>query len=207
MHQSHSEVALLSATSIVPNALVSNVVPIIKFINNKLMPGIGPIASFSSGMLGSASTENPSDAPDGETKAMRKELGKVTMKYVFEENTEGPGQEAMFCIRRGPKDMWGPWEDYDKGVRMITEQEASLDTRKPNGERAKLRVHAFFAESDALIGKKGADWFDSCWKEGNKEGQILYTSETVPDTGHDSIVDLEKGVTERIFEEVVASFA
>ena len=90
---------------------------------------------------------------------------------------------------------------------MIVQQEARLAAEHASGERQKLRVKVYLAESDMMTGKQGGEWFDNCWRPEVLEERIDYESCTVPGTNHDSIGNMEFGIVSRICGDVVKSFA
>jgi hypothetical protein len=78
--------------------------------------------------------------------------------------------------------------------------------REDDGEEvktpAKLAVDIYYAESDGLIGKKGAEWVEKCWAAERLDGEVDYQSETVEGTGHENIASIETGVLQQILGEV-----
>ena len=116
--------------------------------------------------------------------------------------------------------------------RAETEAEASKDEDNNNDNTdTRLHIHAFFAASDMLIGPGGKTYFDACFTDIDAtptspsnsttstrastgevradtskpriDQSIRYESEVVPETNHETIVELLKGVVGRVFEEVV----
>ena len=137
------------------------------------------------------------------------------MSYVFEENINGANQEAMLCLRRGFREdqtAWSLFEDYDEGVRKIADSEtnrtAILTQTEPElqHQRQKLKVRAYFADEDSMVGPQGAQWFEKCWQQQGVSKAVDYESKTVPDSGHDTIVESEKGIVAEVFNAIVQSF-
>jgi hypothetical protein len=143
------------------------------FINNKVMPS----ASWSGGLLSSAaslfSSSASTDIPgteisasttpaerygvDGET---AKAIDELSMKYRFAEDITGVNDEAKLCLRKCEDADWGEAQDYAACIRSIAQNERTLQQQNPGG--AKLKVQAFFSDSDIMIGKRGQEYFEQC---------------------------------------------
>ena len=131
---------------------------------------------------------------DGETRAVDERI----MEYALLENVEGVSQEALFCVKRGSDNMWG-WRDYDVVIPMLKEREV----REGGGRGERLTLDVFFAESDHSSGKKGAEWFDKCWKTSLEDGGwVDYHSRTMPGTNHETIMRVGFGAIEAVFETI-----
>lgn len=122
---------------------------------------------------------------------LQKELSSQTLKTMLGENMVGADSEALCCLRKGPAGLWGECDDYTVFVKKLAEIERSrlADQAGVNGE--KLRIRAYFAETDAMIGKKGQSYMEGCWKgnEGDEFQDVLdFTTTTVKETDHDSVV-------------------
>lgn len=104
-------------------------------------------------------------------------------------------------MQREGKD-WGVYSSLPSCIDLLrsTYTPQSLD----GSSTPTLTLRAYFAESDALIGKGGQKYFEKCWKEGNVEGEgtVRFEAKIVEGTDHDSIVLAEKGVLEQVFREV-----
>ncbi|KAL4993577.1 hypothetical protein BDV10DRAFT_178839, partial [Aspergillus recurvatus] len=127
------------------------------------------------------------------------QIDKATLQYALMENFEGISQEALFCMKRGPDDLWGPWMDYDQFLPFLASRERDRD------EKYSFRLETFSAESDHSLGKEGPRWFDSCWEESTSENVTSYSSITVQGTNHETILRPEAGVLDRIFSQAVAN--
>jgi hypothetical protein len=122
---------------------------------------------------------------------LQKELETLIFRSIFSENTVGANSEALQCSRKGPAGLWGDCEDYALFVRKLVELERSRRVDECGGSRKELRISAFFAESDALIGKRGQSYMEDCWKgsEGDDFEDVLkFTTTTISETDHDSVV-------------------
>ena len=158
------------------------------------------------------------DLPEGisaEARAMQPHVGSLCLSYIFEENVNGANQEAMLCLRRGfRKDQaaWSLFGDYDEGVRKIIESEtnrtAILTQEEPElqHQRQKLKVRTYFANEDSMVGPQGAQWFEKCWQQQGVSRAVDYESKTVPDCGHETIVESEKGIVAEVLNAIVRSF-
>ncbi|CAI7622388.1 unnamed protein product [Penicillium glandicola] len=124
----------------------------------------------------------------------QKEINSSMMQFMFKENTVGYNSEALQCLRKEPN-IWGKCEDYEVFVRELVERERGRDG-------APLRVQAFFAESDSLIGKKGQAYVEKCWHQigdGESVGSVEFDSRVVSGSDHDSLVPCAE-VWENIFK-------
>ncbi|KAJ5374204.1 hypothetical protein N7517_006210 [Penicillium concentricum] len=127
----------------------------------------------------------------------QKEIDSSMMQCMFAENTVGSNSEALQCLRKEPN-TWGKCEDYEVFVRELVERERGRDG-------APLKVHAFFGETDSMIGKKGRTYVERCWQTVNEDsrGAIEFDSRVVFGTDHDSLVPSAE-VWESIFKKMVA---
>jgi hypothetical protein len=132
---------------------------------------------------------------------LQQELGPLTFRSVFGENTVGANSEALLCLRKGPAGLWGECEDYTLFFRKLAELERSRRADGTGGNGDKLRISAYFAESDAMIGKRGQSYMEDCCRgNGGDEFQdvLNFTTTTVSETDHDSVVQSAE-VLEQIF--------
>lgn len=66
--------------------------------------------------------------------------------------------------------------------------------------RNRLKIEAWFAGSDVMIGKGGREFFERCWEGEGVRGVVDFSSEVCPEADHDSVlVDFKKGALERVF--------
>jgi hypothetical protein len=121
------------------------------------------------------------------------------VKSQFAENMSGADEELKLCLRKGGDASWGEAVDYAKCVRRIAaNEEVLLGGRR---EAARLIVNASFTGSDVMIGKRGQEYFENCWREGR--GMVDFTTKTFVGTDHDAVlVDLRKGALRGVFETV-----
>lgn len=164
------------------------------------------MVSSSTGLLTSRfSSDETASATPGETygtsEAVGKELASLVSKFFFAEDTTAGNEDAKLCLKKGGKGSWGCCEDYEGFVRSVVGREG--ERRGTVSEEGVLRVRAFFAESDALIGKGGQEYFDRCWRQEGVEGWVRYEGRMLPGTDHDSVMgDVKKGALATIFAEV-----
>ena len=168
---------------------------------------------FSSSSDKEEEEKRPADV-DEEAWAIKPLVWDLLPVYIFKEDTQGSAQEAQLCLKKGfsqgsDNHPWALFEDYDQAVNMVVAQEASLPSPFPSRPQRpeKLKVRAFYAESDGLVGKGGAEWMDKCWQETEGVDEwVDFSSETVPGTNHDGIGDAQKGIVSRIMRDVFLSF-
>lgn len=132
---------------------------------------------------------------------LHKELQTATLKSMLNEKMVGADSEALCCLRKGPPELWGECDDYALFVRKLADLERSRRSKQGSGDGEKLRVSAYFAETDAMIGEKGQRYMEGCWKggEGDQFQDVLdFATMTVAETDHDSVVQ-SVDVLERIF--------
>ncbi|KAJ5156800.1 hypothetical protein N7492_009603 [Penicillium capsulatum] len=110
------------------------------------------------------------------------ELENLIFRRIFQESTVGSNSEALQCLRK-EANTWGKCEDYQVFVRDFRQLERDR-------EGSALMVHAYFAESDSMIGKKGQQYFEECWQgtdDDDNLDSVNFISTTVPGTDHDTL--------------------
>ncbi|PGH26909.1 hypothetical protein AJ80_01492 [Polytolypa hystricis UAMH7299] len=144
------------------------------------------------------------------------EIEKCSLPKIFGEPVVGVNSETLICLKKCSPEAWGKCWDYSKFVNEFAERERqrSLERGEEQSQlgtssesKGKLKIQAYFAESDLMIGKKGQTYFEECWDGKDKEFQELwdFDTATVKDTNHESILSAVD-VLEGIFQEVKASF-
>ena len=107
-------------------------------------------------------------------------------KYMFScvvaEDISGSSDEAVLYLRKGdPPVPWGEWQTYDEAANLVAEESRRTGSC--------LRIAAFHADADHLVGRKGGIYFDRCWRSAVRDGdEIQHSSEICPGTNHDSIL-------------------
>lgn len=162
-------------------------------------------AVFGSGSQEEGQTENcrRMDVDYGVPRAVQSQLAELAMKSTFAEETVGANSEALLCLKKGLPTAWGACQDYDAYVKRLyaTEQERLGNSANSGQTSAKLRIRAYFAESDALIGKKGDAYLTQCFKgeaRGPSSSAVDFETSTIAGTDHDSILGMVD-VLEEIF--------
>jgi hypothetical protein len=122
-------------------------------------------------------------------------LDRYAFRFMYMEDTTGINDEVLLCLRRCQSGAWGACDNLAKFVDRLVQVE------KKNTDEQKLRVRAYFAEDDIMIGRKGQQYFEECWNEERLEGQVDFEAVTVEGAAHDSIFNPSKGVWERIFKQ------
>lgn len=177
-------------------------------INRFVALNILPSFASSQALFGGMSQGSSGSTTDQEAKTWRKanaerfarEFGasvefqdavaNVAMKRMFAEETIGSNSEALHCLKKAPPGSWEKCEDYAQFVSDLAELERSraADGRSPAN---KLRVRAYFATSDIIIGKGGQEYSESCWRgpsPGVFDDALDFDSSTIHGTDHDALV-------------------
>ncbi|CZT20438.1 uncharacterized protein RCC_06298 [Ramularia collo-cygni] len=207
VHSEHSQVALTTALSKLPSGFISPWSDIATFINTKIVPA----ASLSGGIFSTIAnvfqTGSPTINTDMQDKYGDEETGKqiekLQTKYMFAESMAGGTEEARLCLKSDGEGLMGACENYERYVEVLRDQEKK-EGRNDGGPKLKVSLH--FAESDALIGKGGKEYFEKCWKQ-DGVGEVIETDSTeYPGTNHDSVlIDFNKGALKRIFEAIASA--
>jgi len=126
-------------------------------------------------------------------------------KYIAAESVRGASDEVLLLLKRtNCSQPWGLWDDSDDYVSRLAAQETALLADK---DVALLKVRAYYAASDNMIGKQGSRWFDSLWTTETCGGVIDFASRTCPGTTHDSILDRKSGMLNQWAVEVAKAYA
>lgn len=227
----HSGVRHLQAAGMVPAGVIDKFSGLARVVNSNVIPVLGMSSGLSSMMARSLKSSTPTrDVADQrlpelnagiqrpeesdvnvlnlDDSAVVKELRTLLPTFLFAENVDGAGQDAQLCLRKPRSVPWStpdhPWKDIDDAVRQLR---GVVENSSHPGRR--LRIDAFHAESDGMVGVKGQAWFDSCWQSdiggSVEEERILYRSEVVKSSDHDFILDPFFGASERWLERVAES--
>lgn len=119
------------------------------------------------------------------------ELDEIIFKKIFDENTIGANSEALQCLRKGKGWSWGKCDDYSAFVKALVSAERQKQELDPNlKDHMKLKVRAYFAESDVMVGAGGQKYIEECWgwQEIAFNDVMDFNSVTVAGTDHDSIM-------------------
>lgn len=224
IHHSDTSSPLISLLNIAPQSCIGNFHHLTRFMLTTVMPSVGPMFTFSGSVAAKIGSSLPSATrqPDATTLVMqpgtatadevsleRETITELRIKYVTAEDISGGSQEALLCLKR-PRNYWGFWSNFDTAAQVVADNERYRCRRRgPHSRRENLRVEVFYAQNDRLTnGKKGATWFDNCWREDIRQGVIDFYSEIVPGQNHESILDpdLIGGPIEKIFLSVAKHF-
>ncbi|OAQ99892.1 hypothetical protein LLEC1_02381 [Akanthomyces lecanii] len=114
-----------------------------------------------------------------------------TVEHIFSESTAGSSDEARHCARKAPPGSWGEADDYTGFVKRLAQQERSrIGNRVDGGSAAKLKVMAFFAATDHIVGEGGREYVQHCWRGTPSEFDeaFNFSSKTIARSGHDELV-------------------
>jgi hypothetical protein len=140
----------------------------------------------------------------GVSREMQTELDDLVLKAIFGEQTVGANSEALMCLRKGPAWTWGTCDDYELFLRELVALERNrqqADSGSSQRPAKRLKVRIYFAETDAMIGKRGQSYVEQCWRgNGDSEyGDVFdFEATTVDGTDHDNLVQ-SINVLERVF--------
>jgi hypothetical protein len=102
----------------------------------------------------------------------QKELAQLAIRYMHTENTVGANSEAMQVLRKDGGSSWGVCSDYAECAQALATNRFTL--------------HAYFAATDALVGKHGQKYFEECWQAPGVEA-IDFVSTTIEGSDHDTV--------------------
>ncbi|XWW95407.1 hypothetical protein V2A60_003365 [Cordyceps javanica] len=126
-----------------------------------------------------------------------------TIEHIFSENTAGSSDEARHCARKAAQGSWGKADDYAVFVKEVAEQERLRARNDADGvSAAKLKVMAFFAATDNIVGEGGRQYVEKCWQgtSGEFDDAFTFSCKTVAGSGHDELV-----VGFDVWKEIVAN--
>ncbi len=205
VHYEHSMVALLTAASKLPDSWIGHWNSMAKFIQLRVAPTLswsGGLVSVVSGVFKQTEAPPPGNRY-GTSDEVGKEIEKLTMKYLFEEDTTAANEDMLLCSKKDASASWGICDDYTECVKSICDQERSR--RDADSTAAKLQVQLFFAESDMMIGKGGQEYLNKCWSQDFVSDVVEVSSQELEGTDHDTaLLDIEKGALRTIFEAVAS---
>ncbi|KAL5359101.1 Alpha/Beta hydrolase protein [Aspergillus floccosus] len=103
----------------------------------------------------------------------QKELAQLAIRFMHAENTVGANSEAMQTLRKDGGSSWGVCPDYAECAKALATDGFTL--------------RAYFAATDALVGKQGQKYFEECWKALGTEA-ISFASRTIDGSDHDTVM-------------------
>ena len=202
----------LSAVSKLPESWIGKWHHIAKFMNNTVAPVLtasgvaitkaskAPIQAISA----SKAAVTESAQSKHEEALWKAACESILTRYVFAENVEGASHEALLCLRKG-NIRWGNWENTGEAISKIaTNEKARMQEQRPN-ENEKLKIHAFFAENDEMIGKGGQKYFEECFAAPQEQEYIEFRSHVIAGTDHNDVLAVSRGGIQKMMEEIGSS--
>lgn len=183
------------------------------------MSKVAPTLSFSGGLISSsaallgskpdanAEIKVGSDEDAAEKYGVDVETAKLisshAVKFHLAEDTTAGNEETKLCLMKGGSASWGVLADYEACVRSIADERGA---NSGDGQMGKLRVDAFFAASDLLIGDGGREYFEKCWRQEGVTGKVDFDSRVCESTDHDSVlVDFRLGALKKVFGRIAVN--
>ena len=183
------------------------------------MSKVAPTLSFSGGLISSSaalfgSKPNASgEVQAGSTEDAAQKYGvdietaklisSYASKFSLAEDKTAGNEEAKLCLMKGGRASWGILADYEACVRSIADAE---NARSGEDHVGRLKIDAFFAASDVMIGKGGQEYFEKCWRQEGMAGKVDFESRILEGTDHDSVLgDFRLGPLKEVFSKIAAS--
>ncbi|RAL11217.1 uncharacterized protein BO97DRAFT_406424 [Aspergillus homomorphus CBS 101889] len=192
-----------------PKGVLNHWNKLIAFTVTKAAPAFVASAGLLSNMSSSLPRIGKSLDPEGSERCLAtygmsveavETLDKLTMEYLFSENSTGINDEAVVCLKKGPQGLWGACEDLPAYIRQLVQSEQEHRQQHPQTEA--LQLKAVFADKDSMIGPKGQKYFEHCFTQADLGGAMSFESVVVPDTDHDSIWSTRTGVLEKLMWDI-----
>lgn len=228
VHPSDSDVGIMKFSSMIPDTLIINYwaslcLGTVKILQN----AVNPAVASSSGAYGTVASLFKSDATKGKSEREnreleetyvesfgmgvkdKKEFDRLFRKYVFAEDMSGGNGEAMLCLKKGGSaGSWGVCDNYHTFVpELAAVWRRYLDFGHGNSDAAveskpKLKIQAYFAEDDIMIGKKGQRYVETSFSSPTCEDVLDFESFTIEGANHETIGDPTFGPIETMFGDV-----
>ena len=206
VHPANSGKWQMSTVSYLPGGLIGQWHHAAKFINSN----IAPLMAASGMAITKASrvSTDSSVGPDEDTtgaglseaagaKTLRIKAAETLLtKYLFAENVEGGGQDALLCMRKGVD--WGECTDLKKAAAKIAGAERARQADSAETKAKVLRLDLYFAEKDEMIGKGGQAYLERCFNTASKEGGLDYHPTIVKGTDHNGVTSANAGGVEAL---------
>jgi pimeloyl-ACP methyl ester carboxylesterase len=169
------------------------------------------ISAPSSGLISSSRSQEEADRTFLEANYRRvereygvpvkdqEELAQLAVNYMFAENTVGANSEALQCLRKGEGREWGAVDDYAGYIKGLVERERERGRQEGRQDERGLRVRVYHAATDAMVGRKGQEYFEGCWRCAG-EG-VDFDARRVEGTDHDTVSQAAE-----VWEEIFALF-
>ncbi|KAL2843281.1 Alpha/Beta hydrolase protein [Aspergillus pseudodeflectus] len=155
------------------------------------------ISAPSSGLISSSQSQEEADRTFLEANYARvereygvpvkeqEELARLAVNYMFAENTVGANSEALQCLRKGEGREWGAVGDYAGCIKGFVEKERERGREESRQDERGIRVRVYHAATDAMVGRKGQEYFEGCWR-GAGDG-VDFDARRVEGTDHDTV--------------------
>lgn len=199
----------MAAAAKLPASWIGTWHNVAKFINTNVAPIIvasgltitkSSTASMTS-MSGPRATNTDATHREHGEILWRKACESMITNFIFAEDVEGAGQEALLCLQKC-KVKWGDWDTMDEAVSRIARNENSLLEDQKNAKQHRLKIQIFFAEHDELVGKGGQAYLENCFSAASVKQYIDFHSEVVPGTDHSEVIAASRGAIEKVLQEI-----
>lgn len=232
VHPQQSGVTLMNVSSKLPAPLINHFSSVLSFVNQVVAPSI----AFSSGAVTSASglllSSDTSTSDQGRKKkherddlcreyrgasaAVTAARSDESMRRMWKEDITGANGEALLSLKKPQAGSWGVCENYETCPReleaRITErlsqrsQDASTSSPSTTEAQPVLHIRVFWAETDMMVGKKGEEYFDKCFKAHcTEQSRLTYRSETVEETDHESLCHPQYGGLPKALQDIAGT--
>ena len=204
----------MNLASKIPSPVIDQLSSLQGFVMSKVAPTLsfsGGLISSSAALLGSKPDANAeikvgSDEDAAEKYGVDIETARLissnAVKFHLAEDTTAGNEEAKLCLMKGGSASWGVLADFEACVRSIADEAGA---NGGDGQIARLRVDAFFAASDVMIGKGGQAYFEKCWRREDIADKVDFDSRVCEGTDHDSVlVDFRLGPLRKVFDRIAA---
>ena len=223
VHPNHSNATLLSIAEMLPSGLIGNFDKIANFVGRNIAPACNASASAFTAVASVFKKDEPSEKELDEKQkkeegfGMNKEevelMEKLGVSYMMAEGVSGVTEEALLCLKKTAKGTegvhahWGCAENYEVFVRGLAERERRRTASGSDGheEPCRLRVDAFFGQSDFVIGKGGQRYFRNCWTNPEYADVIDVEEHVIDRSNHDSVMDVWRSGFLKLLEETKKS--
>ncbi|KAF9692738.1 hypothetical protein EKO04_009289 [Ascochyta lentis] len=127
------------------------------------------------------------------------ELRTLIPTFAFAEPLDGVDQDAQLCLRKPRSVPWSvpplEWNDVNDAVSLFLESVTRDAPAIPQSTHMRggrgWSISTYHAATDSMVGRKGGEWFDACWREASDvgRGDVRYQSRVVEGADHDFILD------------------
>jgi hypothetical protein len=129
---------------------------------------------------------------------LKEDLDKAIFQYAFAENSIGANDEARLCLKSVSGITWDICDNYEECVKTLAE---AWDKRVAEGWKP-LRVDIYLPEEDMMVGNKGMQYFEDCWKKESLGRGIKAEIVRWKGTDHETTTSPSNGAVGRMFSVV-----